>query len=207
MKVTGIGSGSGRRGWSRLAAVVAFLTALAITYSGPAFAPDVLRGAHAEEREGDFERGFGNRRFSERDIRGPYGFFFQGFVTVALPDASSLPVPVSAVGHLVADGRGQLPEGSRTLNFGGIVLEQEAEGSYEVRPDGTGTATIEVTIPDQTGAPPTGLELPMTTIETFSFVITNRAAGIPFIGRSILNAESGEPVGAVTIRGEAHRQR
>lgn len=203
MKRTEIGSG--RRTWSTLAAVAAFLAALSVTSSEPAFLPTLLRGAHAEGNDPFFARDFRNRPFSERDIRGPYGFFFQGFVTVTTPDDSSLPVPVSAVGHLVADGRGQLPTGSRTLNFGGIVLEQEAQGSYEVRPDGTGTARIEVTVLE--GMPPPALELPMTTTETFSFVITNRAAGIPFIGRSILNADSGESVGAVTIRGEAHRQR
>ncbi len=93
------------------------------------------------------------------------------------------------------------------MNFGGVVLEQDSEGSYEVRPDGTGTATIEVTTVDQIGEPPPGFDLPSATIETFSFVLTNRAGGIPFIGRNILEADSEEPVGAVTIRGEAHRQR
>lgn len=204
MKTTGISCGC--RTWPKLAVAVAFFTAMTVGAAPLIPAAHLVRSAHAESSgplSDLLERG---RPFSERDIRGPYGFFFQGFVSVTLPGDSTLPVPVSAVGHLVADGRGGLPEGSRTLNFGGIVLEQEAEGSYEVRPDGTGTATIEVTIVDQIGTLP-GLDFPSTTIETFSFVLTNRAGGIPFIGRHIVAADSQEPVGAITIRGEAHRQR
>lgn len=191
------------RTWTRLAAAVALLTAMTLGASQLIPAAHLVRSAHAQSTEPLSEPAARGRSFSERDIRGPYGFFFQGFVTFTLDD-STLPVPVSAVGHLVADGRGGLPEGSRTLNLGGVVVEQDAEGSYEVRPDGTGIATIEVTID---GTPPSGEDLPSTTIETFSFVLTNRAGGIPFIGRQIVAADSGEPVGAVTIRGEAHRQR
>ncbi len=205
MKMAGISCGF--RSWPKLAVAVAFFTAMMLDASQLTPAAHLVRSAHAEHGgrlSEPIERG---RPFSERDIRGPHGFFFQGFVTVTLPDGSALPVPVSAVGNLVADGRGGLPEGSRTLNFGGVVLEQDSEGSYEVRPDGTGTATIEVTTVDQIGEPPPGFDLPSTTIETFSFVLTNRAGGIPFIGRNIVEADSKEPVGAVTIRGEAHRQR
>ena len=205
MKTSGISCEP--RTWTKLAPVVAFLTAMAIDACQLIPAAHLVRSAHAEGSEPLSEPAERGRHFSERDIRGPYGFFFQGFVTLTLPGDSTLSVPVSAVGQLVADGMGGLPEGSRTLNFGGVVLEQEAEGSYQVRPDGTGTATIEVTIVDQIGTPPPGLDIPSTTIETFSFVLTNRAAGIPFIGRHIVAADSGEPVGALTIRGEAHRQR
>ena len=186
--------------------MVAFLTAMAI--DARQLIPDahLVRSAQAEDGESLSEPAERERSFSERDVRGPYGFFFQGFVDLTLPGDSTLSVPVSAVGQLVADGMGGLPEGTRTLNFGGVILEQEAEGSYEVHPDGTGTATIEVTIVDQIGTPPPGLDIPSMTIETFSFVLTNRAAGIPFIGRNIVAADSQEPVGAVILRGEAHRQ-
>lgn len=205
MKTNGFGCDP--RTSSKLASAVALLAAMTVGASQLTPAVHLVRSARAESGESLPEAAERGRRFSESDIRGPYGFFFQGFVTVTLPDDSTLPVPVSAVGQLVADGMGGLPEGSRTLNFGGIVLEQVAEGSYEVRPDGTGIATTEVTTVDQTGALPPGLTLPATTLETFSFVLTNRAGGIPFIGRNIVDADSLEPVGAVTIRGEAHRQR
>jgi hypothetical protein len=205
MKTNGIGCDP--RTWSRLASAVALLAATTVGASQLTPAAHLVRSAHAESGEGLSEAAERGRRFSESDIRGSYGFFFQGFLTVQLSDDTILPVPVSAVGRLVADGRGGLPEGSRTVNLGGIVLEQVAEGSYEVRPDGTGIATTEVTIVDQTGTLPSGLTLPPTTLETFSFVLTNQAGGIPFIGRDIVDADSLEPVGAVTIRGEAHRQR
>ena len=94
MKTTGTDCGS--RSWPKLAVAVAFFTAMMLDAYQLIPAAHLLRSAHAENA-GRFtealERG---RPFSERDIRGPYGFFFQGFVTVALPDGSTLPVPVSA---------------------------------------------------------------------------------------------------------------
>lgn len=159
----------------------------------------VLRPAQAEEvRNG--------RVFSERDVRGPYGFSFQGFLTLTLSDGSSLPVPVSAVGRLVADGRGGI-EAARTLSLGGLVLEQDGVGVYEVQPDGTGSARFDIVVVDQTGTPPPGVELPNATVESFAFVLTNFAGGIRFIGTGVLDAASHEPIGAVAIRGEAHAQR
>jgi hypothetical protein len=64
--------------------------------------------------------------FSNADIRGPYGFAFDGFVTLTLPNGSPISVPVSAVGQLTLDGAGEAT-GTRTLNLGGfMVLEQES---------------------------------------------------------------------------------
>ena len=144
--------------------------------------------------------------FSNADIRGPYGFSFDGFVTLTLPNGSPISVPVSAVGQLTLDGAGEAT-GTRTLNLGGfVVLEQESSGTYAVQPNGTVTSAFEVRTVKAMGSPPPGVDLPATTLETFSAVINQPLEEIQFIATGILNPETQAPLAAVTARGVARRQ-
>lgn len=159
--------------------------------------------AFAQEDEEEDERG----EFSNSDLRGPYGFSFDGFVTLTLEDGSPLTIPVTAVGRLVADGEGGAPEGSRTLNFGGLViLEQVASGTYQVNPDGTGTFQVEVTTVNVIGTPPPGVVLPPSTLETFSFVLNQPENEAQFIGTGVFDPATGTPLLAPSLRGVARRQ-
>src|SRR5439155_2690363 len=51
-------------------------------------------------------------QFSERDIKGPYGFAFDGFVG-APGTTTGNSTPVASVGRFTADGRGHLEDGVR----------------------------------------------------------------------------------------------
>jgi hypothetical protein len=96
----------------------------------------------------------------------------------------------------------------RTFNFGGaVILEQVAEGEYQVNADGTGTATFTVTTINVTGTLPPGVQLPATAIETFSFVINEPDNEVQFIGTGFLDPASGQPLAAVTVRGVVRPQR
>ena len=95
------------------------------------------------------------KSFTARDVDGPTAFDFDGFVTVG----GSL-VPAAAIGRFVADGRGNLNDGERTLVVGGaVVLRQEFTCTYVVNPNGIGAASCIIV-----GGPP----------ETFDFVIVER---------------------------------
>ncbi len=118
--------------------------------------------------------------FSDRSLRGPYGFSFQGFV---LDPAG--PVPAAAVGRLRADGAGTFPRLDRTLSVGGAVGTQRfLDGQYRVNPDGTGFACFCGDAPQPLPGIPA---LPFgPTFETFSFVITDRrGAEAEFLGTSL----------------------
>jgi hypothetical protein len=99
------------------------------------------------------------KSFSNRDVDGPTAFDFDGFVTD--PAGSGTLVPAASVGRFVADGRGNLLEGERTLMVGGTFLfqQQHFTCTYDVRPNGMGSARCTI----DTGA-----------IETFDFVIVER---------------------------------
>jgi hypothetical protein len=56
------------------------------------------------------------RTFRDSDVEGPYAFSFDGTVIGA--------GPVAATGVVVADGRGNITSGIRTLNFNGTVAQQ-----------------------------------------------------------------------------------
>jgi hypothetical protein len=97
------------------------------------------------------------KKFSEADIKGPYGFAFDGTVGV---------VPVSSVGQFTADGSGNLT-GSRVLNAGGGSVPQTFTCTYTVNDDGTGHASCVVT----PGGP-----------ESFDFVLVDKGKEAYFIG-------------------------
>lgn len=116
--------------------------------------------------------------FSVRDVDGPTAFAFDGFVTVGAVFA-----PAASTGRFVADGRGHITDGVRTLVIGGTATRQTFECTYTVNPDGTGSAVCQVT-----GGP--------VPVETFDFVIVERKQRAFFTGTTP----------GVTVRGETKRQ-
>jgi hypothetical protein len=123
-------------------------------------------------------------QFSERDVKGPYGFAFDGFA--GAPTAAS--TPVASVGRFTADGRGHIEDGVRTLVVGGTAVRQMFTCTYSVNADGTGHADCLVT-----GAPD----------EHFDFVIVNKGDEAYFT--AVPATVPG--TGTTTIRGLAKRQR
>jgi hypothetical protein len=150
----------------------------------------------------------GDKRYSDADLQGDCGFSFEGTVTLSLPDGTSQAVPVCAVGQVNFDGKGKSPHAVRTFSFGGIViLEQVAEGEYQVNPDGTGTAKFRVTTEKVTGSLPPGVELPPVALETFSFVFSGPGnEEFQFIATGYLNPETEQPLAAVAARGVLRKQ-
>jgi hypothetical protein len=148
-------------------------------------------------------------QFDNATLQGPYGFTFDGSVTLP-SDAGPISVPVTALGHMTADGQGNVTQATRTLNLGGaVILEQTATGTYQVHPDGTGTSSFVVSLaapPTILFEPPFPLALPATTLETFSFVIDGATREIEFMGMSIQDVASGTPLLPVSIRGQAEPQ-
>ena len=70
--------------------------------------------------------------FTDADVRGSYAFSFQGTIIGVGPAA--------AAGVVIADGRGNITSGVRTLNVNGFAIRQTFTCSYSVNPDGTGSA-------------------------------------------------------------------
>lgn len=146
------------------------------------------------------------RQYSEKDLKGPTGFSFDGTVTLAI-NGASVAVPVSAIGQVNWDGKGKATSAVRTFNFGGaVILQQVAEGEYQVNPDGTGTARFVVTTQGVTGSVPPGVNLPPVAVETFSFVLTEPGSELHFIGTSLMDLDN-NPLAAVTVRGVLRSQR
>ena len=123
--------------------------------------------------------------FSAHDIKGPYGFAFDGFVGTT---ATSPGAPVAATGRFTADGNGKIEDGTRTLVIGGTALRQTFTCTYSVNDDGTGHADCIVT-----GAPD----------EHFDFVIVSKGDEAYFtaVPATVPGA------GTTTIRGLAKSQR
>jgi hypothetical protein len=129
-------------------------------------------------------------RFSERDVKGSYGFSFDGFVATA-PDAPTANTfPVASVGRFTADGRGHITDGVRTLVVAGRAVRQTFTCTYTVNADGTGHADCVVT----PQAPPD---------EHFDFVIVDHGDQAYFTAVP----PTGQGPGTTTIRGVAKRQR
>ncbi len=125
--------------------------------------------------------------FSERDVQGPYGFAFDGFVGTT---GTSPGAPVASVGRFTSDGRGNLEDGVRTLVVGGTAVPQTFKCTYSVNGDGTGHADCVIT--PQT--PPD---------EHFDFVVVSKGDEAYFT--AVPATVPG--VGTTTIRGQAKRQR
>src|SRR3989442_15606284 len=69
--------------------------------------------------------------FTNADVRGPYGFSFDGAIVGV--------GPVAAVGVFVADGNGNLTDGVRTLSVNGSGLHQTFTCTYTVHSNGPGS--------------------------------------------------------------------
>jgi len=117
--------------------------------------------------------------FTVHDFSGRYAFVISGDVTQG-------PVvgPLAAVGVIEADGHGNIPFATRTLNVGGqlIVQNDEATGTYTMNPNGTGTATF---FAASGGGP-----------QTFDFALTSRDESF-FVSTIV----------GVVAQGPAHRQK
>jgi hypothetical protein len=106
-----------------------------------------------------------DRGFSNTDVRGTYVASFDGFAYVPVPPAGSpTRVPVAAINRFVADGDGHITNGKRTLVVDGAAFPQTFSCSYQVNPDGTGSATCVI--------------VPGNTTETFAFVLESRESGV-----------------------------
>ena len=127
-------------------------------------------------------------KFSERDIKGPYGFAFDGFAGAAPGAPTAATLPVASIGRFTADGHGKLEDGMRTLVLGGNAVQQAFTCTYTVNADGTGHADCTVT-----GAPD----------EHFDFVIVNKGDEAYFTAVPV----TGQGAGTTTIRGLVKRQR
>jgi hypothetical protein len=112
----------------------------------------------------DDSRRHSGKIFQDADVEGPYAFSFEGTVIGA--------GPVAATGVVVADGKGNITSGVRTLNFNGFVAQQTFSCKYSVNPDGTGSAVCPVDNP-----------LPKAPeVETFDFALENRAKAFRLLG-------------------------
>ena len=105
-----------------------------------------------------------DRSFSERDVRGPYGFSFEGEIESV--------GPVAAVGRFDADGRGNITTAVRTLALNGVIVTQTFHCTISVAPDGTGSAECPLDEP-LPGFPAT---------ETFDFVLEQHARAFRLLG-------------------------
>ena len=107
--------------------------------------------------------------FSNNDLKGDFGFSFDGELL-----AGPFIGLIGAVGQFNSDGAGNIPTAVRTLNLVGVfVLQQTAVGTYQVNPDGTGTAQFTVTTVSPAGFP--------VSTETFAFVITGKRKEISLV--------------------------
>jgi hypothetical protein len=111
----------------------------------------------------DFQR-HKEKRFRDADVEGPYAFSFDGTV-IGIG-------PIAATGVVIADGRGNITSGVRTLNFNGFVAQQTFTCKYAVNPDGTGSADCALDNP-LPGAP---------AVETFDFALEKKARAFRLIG-------------------------
>jgi hypothetical protein len=104
------------------------------------------------------------RTFRDADVKGSYAFSFDGTAIGA--------GPVAASGVVVADGRGNITSGVRTLNFAGTVAQQTFTCTYSVDPNGTGSAVCPLEDP-LPGAP---------AVETFDFVLEDKGRAFRLLG-------------------------
>jgi hypothetical protein len=105
-----------------------------------------------------------DKRFTEGDVKGRYGFSFQGEVVGV--------APVAATGRMLADGKGNITDAVRTINVGGVPATETFTCTLIVNADGTGSAVCPLDEPAP-GFPP---------VETFDFVIEENGKAFRFVG-------------------------
>jgi len=77
--------------------------------------------------------------FTNRDFKGDYAFHLDGVLTSS--GSSAVTAYDAAVGHLTADGAGNIIQGTRSLSANGTIIDETFTCTYNVNPNGTGTAT------------------------------------------------------------------
>ena len=77
--------------------------------------------------------------FTSRDFKGDYAFHLDGVLTSS--GTATVTAYDTAVGRLTADGAGNITQGTRSLSANGTIIDETFTCTYNVNPDGTGTAT------------------------------------------------------------------
>ena len=72
----------------------------------------------------------GGKKYTESDVKGRYGFSFSGEIIGV--------GPIAAVGYIVADGKGNIPEAERTMVVLGAATTQKFSCTYTMQPSGMG---------------------------------------------------------------------
>jgi hypothetical protein len=78
--------------------------------------------------------------FNNRDFRGDYAFHLDG-VLISSSGTSAVTAYDAAVGRLTPDGAGNITQGTRSLSANGRIIDETFTCTYNVNPNGTGTAT------------------------------------------------------------------
>jgi hypothetical protein len=129
-------------------------------------------------------------QFSDKSVKGCYGFSFHGTTT-----HGSVAAPTVAVGRLCNDGKGMVTELQRTLHIPGAILSQKATGVYTVEPSGWGWATFDVTMNGQPFSK-----------ETFHFVVTDNGKILQFISGAVMSPDGSLTESEAIISGTAIKQ-
>ena len=76
--------------------------------------------------------------FTKRDFKGNYAFHLDGVLTS--PGTPMVTAYDAAVGRFTADGAGNITQGTRSVNANGKNFEKTFTCTYNINPDGTGSA-------------------------------------------------------------------
>ena len=76
--------------------------------------------------------------FTKRDFKGNYAFHLDGVLTS--PGTPVVTAYDAAVGRFTADGAGNITQGTRSVNANGKNFEKTFTCTYNINPDGTGSA-------------------------------------------------------------------
>lgn len=106
----------------------------------------------------------GDKGYTLADVKGNYGFSFNGQIVGY--------APIAAAGIITADGEGNIPTAVRTISVGGIVNTQTFSCTYTINPNGLGSASCPLDDPIP-GFPE---------IETFDFVMEDKGKAFRIVG-------------------------
>ena len=104
-----------------------------------------------------------DKSFTIGDVKGSYGFSFQGEVIGV--------AAVAATGMMDADGKGNITDAVRTITVGGMPVTETFTCTLTVNPNGTGSAVCPLDAPAP-GFPP---------VETFDFVMEENGKAFRFV--------------------------
>ena len=104
-----------------------------------------------------------DKSYTVGDVKGHYGFSFQGEVVGV--------APVAATGMMAADGNGNITEAVRTITVGGVPVTETFTCSLSVNLNGTGSAVCPLDNPAP-GFP---------AVETFDFVMEQNGKAFRFV--------------------------